>query len=154
MPQIFPSENLLKIPPYYYFEDEPCRHNINRDWLQRAIRKVHLERELDLTLVVYLKHLRKVHSKFFAVHNAEQGLADLDAKFFVRKLKNEVFTCHEIIAFDQILSSDADLTNSFEAQICQKFNLMFTKNFALELQKYAQAQAIMLVPDKLSARHE
>ena len=71
---------------------------------------MHLGRELDLTLVIYLKHLQKVHSKFFSVLN-EQGQADLDAKFFVRKLKNEVFTCHEIIAFDNILPSDSDLAN-------------------------------------------
>ena len=56
------------------------------------MREVHLERELDFTLVVYLRHLRKVHSKFFA-NSVDVPEQLLDTKFYVRKLKNEVFSC-------------------------------------------------------------
>lgn len=67
-----------------------------------------------MTLPIYLKHLRKVHSKFFSVNTAEQGFADLDTKFFVRKLKNEVFSCHEVLSFERIIRGDVDLTRTFE----------------------------------------
>lgn len=58
-----------------------------------------MDRELDMTLSIYLMHLRKVHNKFFSV-KSDKNFADLDTKFFVRKLKNEVFTCHEVLSFE------------------------------------------------------
>ncbi len=96
---MIPSENLLKIPPYFYFEDQHWRQSYSNDWLSKAIREVHLARELDLTLVVYLKHLKKVHTKFFD-NSQDKPEELLDTKFFVRKLKNEVFSCDSVISFE------------------------------------------------------
>lgn len=100
----------------------------SKDWLAKAIRDVHLKLELDITLIIFLRHLHKVHKKFFM--SATEDVVDnesqfLDTKFYVSKLKNEVFACPEILSFEQILNASAGetLDNSVYGQLCDRFNL-------------------------------
>jgi hypothetical protein len=95
---------------------------------------VHLERELDITLIIYLGHLRKVHNKFFTdIANKPEQL--LDTKFYIRKLKNEVFSVTQMISFEQIISRDVRLGDTFEGHMCEKFNLFMTNDLKKELEK-------------------
>lgn len=114
---------------------------------------MHLERELDITLVIYLHHLRKVHSKFFNdISNKPEQL--LDTKFYIRKLKNEVFTVTQMISFEQIINRDIRLSDTFEGHMCDKFNLFVTNDFRRELENNDEMEGLILTHDKLSAEEE
>lgn len=152
VPQIVPSDNLIKIPPYFFFDDQQWRQHSNY-WLAKSIREVHLERELDITLIVFLRHLRKIHSKFFTgAENRPEEL--LDTKFFVNKLKNEVFACPEMISFEQIISSKVDMSQTMEGQMCDRYNLIMTKDVKAEVERGSEMSAIILTHDRLAENVE
>jgi len=119
-------------------------------WLAISLREVHLERELDVTLIIYLRHLRKIHTKFFSGADSRPEEL-LDTKFFVNKLKNEVFSCPEMLSFEQIISKKVDLTQTMEGQMCDKYNLIMTTDVRQEVEKGNDMPAIVLTHDKLSA---
>ena len=101
-----------------------------------------------MTLVIYLKHLKKVHTKFFD-NTKDKPEELLDTKFFVRKLKNEVFSCDSVISFEQIISKDVDLSSTFEGHMSDKYNLIKTKDLAFELAFSEDIKGILLVHDKI-----
>lgn len=78
----------------------------------------------------------------------------LDTKFFVRKLKNEVFTCDSVISFERIISKDVDLNETFEGHMSEKFNLIKTMDLESELARSSEVKGILLVHDKLSLKEE
>ena len=155
VPQVVPSENLLKIAPYFYFDDQHWQQTYKNDWLSKALREVHLEREMDLTLAVYLLHLRRIHSKFFEnLGDKEENEMLLDTKFYVRKLKNEVFYCPHAISFEIIIKAEVDKASTYEGHMCDKFNLIMSNSLADDLEMDEDAQGILLVHDKLEQDEE
>ena len=87
-----------------------------------------MARELDLTLIIYLKNLRQVHKKFFDNHSEKPDWL-LDTKFYINKLKNEVFGCTELISFEEIINPEVDFEITYEWQMCDKYRLDCTNDF-------------------------
>jgi hypothetical protein len=63
-----------------------------------------------------------MHSLFFKAQQISD--ANLDAKFYIKKIKSEVFRLDKVISFEQLVPSGTDLTNSYEAQTCNQLGLM------------------------------
>lgn len=102
-------------------------------------------------MIIYLRHLRKIHSKFFSgVESRPEEL--LDTKFFVNKLKNEVFSCPEMLSFEQIIAKKVDMSQTMEGQMCDKYNLIMTNDIRREVERGNDMPAIVLTHDKLSEK--
>jgi hypothetical protein len=73
--QFVPSPNLIKIPPYYFWENpsDPAR---DMEWFKKEILSVGKQYDLDLSLLLHLKFLERVHSTFYTQMDA-QGSADI-----------------------------------------------------------------------------
>jgi len=51
--QIRASENLIKIPGYFYYSDRAMSLQGEANWLVEALRKMAVKRDFDLTLLLY-----------------------------------------------------------------------------------------------------
>ena len=88
------SQNLFKIPAYFYFHDRNPMYT-NAGWFEKSIRSCGQSFDLDLTLLIFGQHLKKIHNKFFA-----SDLEELkDSKFHLRKLRREVFSYEHRVSF-------------------------------------------------------
>ena len=74
------SANLLKIPPYLYYDNQ--REDLAKlTWFELQLRKCSQAFDLDITLLVYLKHLQKIHKLYF--NSSQASDYNLDVKFFI-----------------------------------------------------------------------
>ena len=105
-----PSANLLKIPPYYYHEE---KLQAPANWSEQRLRACAVAFDLDITLLVFLKLLQRIHSLFFKAQIISDN--NLDAKFYIQKIKSAVFTLDKVVSFEQLLPLTTDLTHSYEA---------------------------------------
>lgn len=88
---------MLKIPAYFYHDDKQ-QEIMQKAWYEKMLRAVWKQHDLDLTLLVYLKHLTRIHHSFFKDYDAK--IDDLrDTKFYIRKLKSEVFEGGKCVSF-------------------------------------------------------
>ena len=55
-----PSENLLQIPAYYYWKENHQMYK-QQKFFEKMIRECLQNFDLDLTLLIYAKHLEKLH---------------------------------------------------------------------------------------------
>ena len=49
---------------------------------------------------------------------------NLDAKFYIQKIKSAVFTLDKVVSFEQLMPSGVNLTHSYEAKNCTQLGLM------------------------------
>ena len=61
-PRLQPSDNLLKIPAYYYHEEPNLRPYTQAQWFEKEVRKVGQICDFDITLIIFLSHLKQIHS--------------------------------------------------------------------------------------------
>ena len=79
-----------------------------------------------------------------------------DTKFYIRKLKNEIFSFDKVISFENLIPSEEKAINSYEANVCEALHLersgdlMASIARAYELDKESCLQGLLLVPDNLS----
>jgi hypothetical protein len=60
------AQNLIQIPPYYYWETPPQGEKIEQ--FKKDILLVAREYDLDLSLLMHLKFLDRVHTQFYKEH--------------------------------------------------------------------------------------
>ncbi len=96
-----PSENLLKIPAYFYHDDKQ-QDLVQKAWFEKMIRDCWKTFDFDLTLLIYLKHLIRIHTQFFTDY--EGKIDELrDSKFYIKKLKNQVFGFGKVVSFEKLV---------------------------------------------------
>ena len=61
-PVLRPSDNLMKIPAYYYYEEPHLKPYSQAQWFEKEVRKVSQVCDFDITLIIFLSHLKQIHS--------------------------------------------------------------------------------------------
>lgn len=108
-----PVENLLRIPPYFHFEDNHLKQYTSAMWYEKEVRKVTQMCDFDITLIIFLSHLKKIHTQFFADFEEKDDYLK-DTKYYIRKLKNEIFSLDKVISFEHLIPAEANVATSFE----------------------------------------
>ena len=121
-PSLQPVDNLLKIPAYYYHEEPNLRPYTQARWFEKEVRKVCQICDFDITLIIFLGHLKQVHSQFFNDFDEKDDCLK-DTKYYIRKLKNEIFCFDKIISFEHLIPKEVNVANSFEGMVCENLNL-------------------------------
>ena len=108
-----PSENLLKIPAYYYHPEPKLPIYNKAAWFEKLLRTVWQTFDLDITLPIFLEHLLRVHKGFYNDFTAKPDFLK-DSKFYIRKLKSEVFRIDKMVSFEALIPTEVDLSAAFE----------------------------------------
>ena len=104
-----------------------------------------------------MNHLTQIHTQFFSDFE-EKDECLKDTKYYIRKLKNEIFSFDKVVSFEALIPSNVDVASSFEGQMCDQSNLGRSLNLKKQITEAYQRdtdcslQGIMLVPDNLSER--
>ena len=153
------SGNLLRIPAYFY-TDEPHNHFFAKAlWCQKRITEVGQRYDFDLTLLMYLSHIKRIHQQFFRdFEDKDESLKD--TKYYIRKLKNEIFSFDKVVSFENLISDKHVVDKSYQGQQCDKANLGRSGDIRKQIaESYARdpectLQGLLLVPDCLSESEE
>jgi len=105
-----PLENLLKIPGYYYTNEKHDLFN-NASYFEKAVRECAQTFDFDLTLLVFQKHLQRIHNSFFKGYETQMKELQ-DTKFYIRKL--QAFSLDKVVSFEKLVSNSVDLNQTFE----------------------------------------
>ena len=103
----------MKIPAYFFYEDNNNPKYRNAEWFEKEVRKVVQMCDFDITLIVFLSHLKKIHTQFFADFDVKDDCLK-DTKFYIGKLKNEIFNLDKVISFEYLIPEAESVKNSFE----------------------------------------
>jgi len=113
--------------------------------------------DFDITLIIFLSHLKKIHTQFFTDFDTKDDCLK-DTKFYIGKLKNEIFSLDKVISFEHLIPHAQLNQNSFEGQCCDRMHLPRSDDLRQEIAKAHEQddqctlKGLLLVPDNLSAR--
>lgn len=99
--------------------------------------------------MVYSVHLHRIHKRFY--NEFETKPAELkDTKFYIRKLKGEMFSCSKMVSFEVLIPNERDVERSFEGESCNQLNLIRVSDLANKITENIELAPILLVPDDIN----
>ena len=102
------SNNLHQIPPYFYWA-EPRHHLFPfyiKNWFSKCLMDMFMVGDciydLDITLPIYLLHLKEIHSQFYKDFTTKDDSLK-DTKYYIRQVRTHVFKPDKVVSFEKLI---------------------------------------------------
>jgi hypothetical protein len=94
-------------------------------------------------------HLHRIHDRFYENFTEKPEFLK-DTKFYIRKLKSEMFDNSMMVSFELLIPDESAIEQSFEGKKCAALNLIRVPNLIEATGANPDVIPILLIPDDIS----